>query len=214
MTALLERLLALHGLVVYAIIAALVFAEDALFVGFVVPGETAAVLGGVAASRGHVGVAGMLAVVAVAAIAGDSVGYEVGRWFGPRLLDSRLVRGRRQRLDQARDFLARRGGAAVLLGRLVAFFRAVMPALAGIAGLRYRVFLTYNAIGGILWATGTVMLGYLAGNSYTTVEHLVGRTAAVAAALIVAITLLTWRLRRHRAQQREPAPDTDQAPVP
>jgi len=156
----------------------------------------------------------MLAVVAVAAIAGDSVGYEVGRWFGPRLLDSRLVRGRRQRLDQARDFLARRGGAAVLLGRLVAFFRAVMPALAGIAGLRYRVFLTYNAIGGILWATGTVMLGYLAGNSYTTVEHLVGRTAAVAAALIVAITLLTWRLRRHRAQQREPAPDTDQAPVP
>ena len=152
----------------------MVFVEDALFVGFVVPGETAAVLGGVAASLGHASLPGMMVTVVAAAIVGDSVGYEVGRHLGPRLVSSRMLRSRRERLDRAREFLARRGGAAVFLGRFVAFFRAVMPALAGTAGMRYRRFLAFNAAGGIVWGAGVVLLGYLAGTSYAAVERTVG----------------------------------------
>jgi membrane-associated protein len=203
MSGVVERLLALHGAVVYVIVGVVVFAEDALFFGFVLPGETAAIIGGVAASQRHVSLVATMVVVVAAAILGDSAGYEVGRHFGPRLLDSRLLRSRRRRLDSARDLLARRGGAAVFLGRFVAFFRAVMPALAGSAPMPYPKFLAYNAAGGIVWGAGCVVLGYLAGNSYRTVEHAVGRGTAVAAAVIVVALVVGWRIRRHRRQGSE-----------
>lgn len=151
MTGFLDQLLAAGPGVVLAVV--VVFIEDALFVGFVVPGETAALLGGVAAQMGHLPLAAVIATVVVAAIAGDTVGYEVGRHLGPRLLRLRAFDNRRARLDRAQDFLARRGGMAVLLGRWVAFFRAVMPALAGASRMPYRTFLTYNAIGGLVWGS-------------------------------------------------------------
>jgi membrane protein DedA with SNARE-associated domain len=198
MSGLLGRLLALNGLVVYLIIAALVFAEDALFIGFVVPGETAAILGGVAASLGHVSLPLMIAIVVAAAIVGDSVGYEIGRRLGSRLLDTRLLRHRRDRLENATDLLARRGGAAVFLGRFIAFFRAVMPALAGAAKMPYRRFLAYNAAGGLVWGSGSVLVGYLAGNSYQAVQHYVGTGIAIAVAAIVIVGLVIWRVRAHR----------------
>jgi membrane protein DedA with SNARE-associated domain len=202
MSGLLDRLLSIQGPLLYALIAAVVFVEDALFVGFVVPGETAAVLGGVAASLGHASLPVMIVVVVAAAIVGDSVGYEVGRLFGSRLLASRLLRSRQERLDGARAFLARRGGMAVFLGRFVAFFRAVMPALAGIAEMHYRRFLAYNAAGGIVWGAGAVLLGYLAGNSYAAIERTVGRDIAIAVALVAVAALIVWRLRRHRIEKR------------
>jgi membrane-associated protein len=202
MTALLDRLLSIQGPLLYALVAAVVFVEDALFVGFVVPGETAAVLGGVAAGLGHASLPVMILVVVAAAIVGDSVGYEVGRQFGPRLLDGRMLRSRRARLDGARAFLARRGGAAVFLGRFVAFFRAVMPALAGIAEMHYARFLVYNAAGGIVWGVGVVLLGYGAGNSYAAIESAVGRDVAIVVAVVAVVALIVWRLRRHRIEKR------------
>ena len=188
---------------VYLIVGALVFAEDALFVGFVLPGETAAVLGGVAARFGHASLPVMLLVVVAAAIIGDSVGYEVGARFGPRLLRLRLLRRHESRLDGARDRLARRGGLAVFLGRFVAFLRAVMPALAGASHMPYRRFLGYNAAGGLVWGTASVLLGYLAGSSYAALEKTAGRATAIAAAALVVAALVAWRIRRYRADRRD-----------
>jgi membrane-associated protein len=198
---LLERILAVNGAVVYALVALLVFAEDALFVGFVLPGETAAILGGVDASRGHITLWLTILTVVVAAVVGDTVGYEIGRHFGFRVLHWRRLDRMRDRLDRAEDFLARRGGAAVFLGRFVAFFRAVMPFLAGTARMPYPRFLAYNAAGGVCWGTGFVLLGYLAGNSYQAVERAVGRGAALAVLGIVLLAVAVWRLRKHRAER-------------
>ncbi|MEV4757083.1 DedA family protein [Micromonospora sp. NPDC049559] len=203
-----DRLVALHGTVVYLLVGALVFVEDALFVGFVIPGETAAILGGVAAGLGHVSLTLMIIVVVLAAVVGDSVGYEVGRRFGPRLLDHRLLRHRRERVESARQLLVRRGGRAVFLGRFVAFFRAVMPALAGAANMPYHRFLAFNAAGGLVWGGGSVIAGYLAGNSYQTVERYIGRGSAIAVAAVAVVALVAWRIRvrrreRHREEQEE-----------
>ena len=195
MAALVDRLLGLHGLIVYLVVGLLVFAEDALFVGFVLPGETAAVLGGVAASRGHVSLTVMCLTVVAAAIVGDSVGYEIGNRYGTRLLSVRPLHRRRDRLDAARTTLARRGGPAVFLGRFVAFMRAVMPFLAGTSRMHYRRFLAYNAAGGLVWGVGTVLLGYLAGNSYAVIEKTAGRATAIVVAGLVAASLLAWRIR-------------------
>jgi membrane-associated protein len=200
-SSLMDSVLTAPPALVYLVVGVLVFAEDALFIGFVIPGETAAVLGGVAAARGNVGLAGMLAVVVLAAVVGDSVGYEVGRAAGPRILRARSLVRHRERIDTARDLLARRGSAAVFLGRSVAFFRAVMPALAGMAVMPYRRFLIANAAGGIVWGVATVLLGYLAGNSYERVEKAFGRGAAVTLAVVVLVAVAAWALRRRRSER-------------
>jgi membrane-associated protein len=202
MSAFVDRLLGVPGWVVLVVVGLIVFAEDALFVGFVLPGETVAVLGGVAAKFGHVPLAGVLAVVVVAAIVGDSVGYEVGRRLGPRILRTRFLRDRQRGIEQARGFLARRGGAAVFLGRWLALFRALMPALAGTARMPYGTFLVWNAAGGVAWGVAVVLLGYVAGASYKTIESRFGTGAAIVLAAIVVLALVVWRVRRHLHQRR------------
>jgi membrane protein DedA with SNARE-associated domain len=211
-TGLLDRVLNLHGVVIYLVVGLLVFVEDALFVGFVIPGETAAILGGVAASRSNVSIVLICAVVVAAAIVGDTVGYEIGARYGSRLLSTRLVRRHEHRIDAARATLARRGGPAVFIGRFVAFFRAVMPFLAGTSRMHYRRFLAYNAAGGLVWGIGAALLGYLAGNSYEAIEKTFGRVAAIVAAVLVVAALVAWSIRRRR---RERAPNPPEAgPTP
>jgi membrane protein DedA with SNARE-associated domain len=198
MSGLVDRLLGLPGWLVLLIAGAVVLAEDALFVGFVLPGETVALLAGAAAKLGHVSLTGVLVVVILAAIVGDTVGYEIGRHLGLRVLGLGVFRKRRRRLHDAQDFLSRRGGSAVFLGRWVAFFRAVMPALAGVARMPYPRFLAYNAAGGVAWGATVVLLGYAAGASYARVEKSVGPGAALVVLAIVVVAVVVWRVRSHR----------------
>ncbi len=186
---------------VYLVVGAVVFAEDAFFAGFVIPGETAAILGGVSASLGHTSLAWMLVVVCVAAVAGDSVGYEVGRTLGARLLQHRALDKHGHRVEKAQDFLRRRGGSAVFLGRWTAFLRAMMPAMAGSARMPYPRFLVWNAVGGIAWGVTVVVAGHVAGRSYEKVAHYLGRGAAIVVAAIVVIALVVWHFRRERAEE-------------
>jgi membrane protein DedA with SNARE-associated domain len=197
-----DRVLGLPGWLVLLITGLVVFAEDAVFVGFVIPGETVALLAGAAAKLGHVSLAGVLVVVVLAAIAGDTVGYEIGRHAGPRVLQWPVLQKRRRRLDDAREFLARRGGSAVFLGRWVAFFRAVMPALAGTARMPYRRFLAFNAAGGLAWGATVVLLGYVAGASYARVEKFIGRDAALVVLAVVVVAVVARRLSRRRGDRR------------
>ncbi len=201
MTRFLDPILGAPSWTVLLVVGLVVFAEDAIFVGFVVPGETAAVLGGVAASRGHVSVVAVVAVVVLAAIVGDSVGYEIGRVLGPRILSLDIVEKRRERVDKAREFLARRGGVAVFLARWTAFLRAVMPALAGMARMPYLRFLSFNAMGGIAWGTAVVLVGYFAGESFSRVDTYLGRGAAIVLAVLVLAGLGVWIYRRRRAER-------------
>lgn len=203
MTSFLDPLLGAPSWAVLLVVGMVVFAEDALFVGFVVPGETAAILGGVAASRSHVSLSAVVAVVIAAAVIGDTVGYEVGRQVGSRILALPIMARRRRRLDAAQAYLARRGGMAVLLGRWTAFFRAVMPALAGSARMPYGRFLVYNATGGIAWGMAVVLAGYFAGESFNRVEHVMGTVAAVVLAVLVVAGLVIWQVSRRRREAAE-----------
>jgi len=205
LSGLVDRILNLDPTLVYVAVTLLVFAEDAIFVGFVIPGETAALIGGVVASHGRVQLWLVVVLVVAAAIVGDSVGYEIGRRIGPRILRLRILDKRRRRLDDAQAFLRRRGGTAVFLGRFVAFFRAVMPALAGISRMHYRRFLAFNASGGLVWGVGFVVLGFVAGDSYQRIEDTVGRGLAIGIVAVVVVVIVVWRLRRHFAEKRADA---------
>jgi membrane protein DedA with SNARE-associated domain len=203
----LHSVLDLHSWSAYLLVGFLAFAEAAVFVGFVLPGETAVVLGGVLANRGQVGLAQMILVVVVAAIVGDSVGYEVGRKFGHRVLELRVLQKRAVAVDKASAYLRAKGGRAVFLGRFTAFLRAVMPGLAGTANMHYPRFLAFNAAGGIVWGTGYVLLGYLAGASYERIEKVAGR-ASTALVVVVVLALAANAVRLRRKERRgEGTPD-------
>lgn len=200
MTALTDALLAVPAPAAYALVAALVFAEAALFVGFVLPGETAVLLGGVLAATGRLYLPVVIVLVVVAAVVGDSVGYEVGRHLGPRVLSTRPLRRHARRLDGARRLLRERGGWAVFLARFTAFLRAVVPALAGVSRMPYRRFLLFNAAGAVVWGAGVVLLGFSAGHSYPALERTLGRTSAVLLAVVAiagVVALVVRRRRRH-----------------
>jgi membrane-associated protein len=201
-----EWLSHLSGPAVYAVVAALVFGEDALFFGFVLPGETAAIVGGVLANQGRVSLLVIMLVVVVAAIIGDSVGYMIGCLAGHKILTTRPLHRYRARIAEAENLVESRGGVAVFLGRFIAFFRSTVPALAGSLRMPYRTFLLFNVLGGVVWGVGYVLLGYLSGAAYTQVEHHVGRLSATLLAIAVVAGLL-WARRRRRTR-RKPPPDT------
>jgi len=196
----------MSGWVAYLVIAALVFGETAVFVGFVLPGEISVVLGGVLASRGHLNLPVLILIVVAAAIGGPMAGYEIGRRMGDRLFEARGLRRVQAGVYKARQFLRERGGLAVLAGRFVAVVRALMPAAAGAAGVRYRSFTLHNIAGGLIWGVGYCLLGYLAGSAYEVVARRVGTGLAVAIAALVAAAIALWLIRRHRAGGRAERP--------
>ncbi|HSP36140.1 MAG TPA: DedA family protein [Frankiaceae bacterium] len=200
-SSILHSILDLHGLPAYLLVGFLAFAEAAIFIGFVLPGETAVVLGGVLAQMHHVGLIRMILVVVIAAIVGDSIGYEVGRHYGDRVLRLPVLRKRAAAIDRAASYLRAKGGRAVFIGRFTAFLRAVMPGLAGTARMHYPRFLAFNAAGGIVWGTGFVLIGYAAGASYAKVEKVAGR-ASTGILILVVLALAGNALRLRRKERR------------
>ena len=205
MHAVTDAITSLPPVAAYLIIVALVFGEAAVFIGFVLPGETAVVLGGFLASTSHLDILTLCVLVFAAAVVGDSVGYEVGKQVGPRVMGARIFHRHQDRLNRAQLLLRDRGGPAVLLGRFTAFFRAVMPGLAGLSAMRYRTFLVWNAAGGFVWGVGFSLLGYFAGTSYERVATLVGRGTAVAIVVLVGAVLIGVHVRRQRAERADSA---------
>ncbi len=195
-----DAITSMPPLAAYTLIGLLVFGEAAVFIGFVLPGGTAVVLGGFLASRHELEIVTLCVLVFVAAVVGDTVGYEVGKHFGPRLMRLKIFARHQERMDSASDMLRRRGGPAVFLGRFTAFFRAVMPGLAGLSQMPYRTFLPWNALGGLIWGVGFSLVGYFAGESYDKVATQIGRGTAIAVAVLVIAALVVWHFRRRRAE--------------
>jgi membrane protein DedA with SNARE-associated domain len=196
---LLQPLLSLHGWQAYLLVGALIAAEAAIMIGFVFPGETAAILGGVLASKGGVTLAGITATVILCAIAGDSIGYWVGDKWGRQLLQFGPLKKRQKGIDIALDQLARRGPVAVFVGRFTAFLRAVIPGLAGVSKMRYRVFLGANVLGAICWGLLYVLLGYFVGER---VEKATGIASDVLLGLIFVLIVVLF-IRHRRKEKRE-----------
>ncbi|HUX04348.1 MAG TPA: DedA family protein [Acidimicrobiales bacterium] len=200
----LSELQQLSGGLVYALVALLVFGEAALFIGFVLPGETSVIVAGVVASQGHVNIDVLCALVVAAAIVGDSVGYAVGHRYGEHLLRLPIIRKREVALQRALEGLRQRGPVYVFIGRFTAFLRAVMPGLAGMSKMHYRRFLIANALGGIVWGVGYALLGYFAGSALSTIESYASWLGIILLILVFALlTALHFRRRRREAIEEE-----------
>ena len=195
-----------HGPVAYIVCGALVFGEAAVLLGFVIPGETAALIGGFLASQHHVNLVLMVVVIVSCAIVGDSIGYEVGKYLGPWLLKRRLLRNN-PGVRRGTELIARFGGPAVFLGRWIALARALVPGLTGMSGMAYRKFLFFNALGGIAWGTTFVLIGFAAGKSYAAVAKTIGTYSLVVVGAVV-VGVVVFVVIRRRRERRRWGPDT------
>lgn len=176
-------------------------AETALLVGFLVPGEVTAILGGIIASHGRVPLPAVLAAAIGGACCGDSIGYFAGRKFGSGTFGKR----RRRRWPEARAFL-RRGGIAVFLGRFTPFIRTIMPAAAGAAKMRYRRFLPWNLAGGVLWGASSTLVGYWGGRNAEVIVHRAGLAALGLLLVVLVVLAILWRrFEKNRRRRRRKA---------
>lgn len=188
---------------VYGLVALLVFGEAALFIGFVLPGETSVIIAGVVASQGHVNIGLLCVLVVVAAIVGDSVGYAIGSRYGEQLLKIPIIRNRRAAIDRALEGLRRRGPIYVFVGRFTAFLRAVMPGLAGMSKMHYRRFLFANALGGVIWGVSFTLLGYFAGNALTKIERYASWLGLSLLLVMIGVFVTIHFVRKRKEAERE-----------
>ena len=195
---LLEAFLSIPAPWVVAAVFLLSAAETALFIGLLLPGELAVILGGVLASRAHVPLTAVLAASVAGPIVGDSIGYWLGRRYG----ENRAHKRRRRHWARARTWVKKKGAPAVFLGRFVAFVRSFIPAAAGVSKMSYGKFLPWNVAAGVLWGAGSALLGYFAGANFEAVAHAMGwlglTLLGVAIAILAVVRVLGGRSRRRR----------------
>ena len=156
----------------YIGIFAAVFAESGLFFGFFLPGDSLLFTAGLLASQGLLNIALLLLLTAIAAISGDSAGYAFGRHIGPRIFtreDSFFFH--KKHAKRAEAFFERYGGKTLILARFMPIVRTFVPIVAGVGTMRYKTFLAYNIIGGVLWTFLVMLLGYFLGRVIPNVDH-------------------------------------------
>ena len=186
----------------YVLLFLLCLFEASAFLGLVVPGESAQLIAGVVAEQGRLSLWACIVWSVLGAILGDSLGYEIGRHFGPRLRRTWL--GRKvgdERWEKAHDFVRRNGGRSIFFGRFVGVLRALVPAIAGDARMPYRQFFIWNVAGALVAAPGVIVLGYAAGSSYEVVEKRLGQSTSVL--LVAVIAYFVFRHLRARRRARD-----------
>ena len=186
-------------------IAAIVFAESGLLIGFLLPGDSllftaGAIAAGVFASLSvHLNLAVLLPAVAIAAMAGDQVGYLFGKSVGATLAtreDSRFFN--RDHLEKAQGFFDRHGPKALVMARFIPVARTFTPIVAGAGRMHYRTFVAYNVVGGLLWSVGVTLLGYWFGQVAVIRDHI---ELALIGIGVVSVIPVAVELLRHRRSE-------------
>ena len=188
-------------------ILAIVFAECGLLVGFFLPGDSLLFTAGLLVASGHLSTPiGLLCVlISIAAIAGNLVGYEIGRSLGPAVFkrpESRLFR--REYVDHTQAFFDKYGGRAILLARFVPIVRTFITVMAGVGKMDRRTYTIYSIVGGALWGTSITLLGFWLGNVEFVKKNLEFILIGV---VLVSVLPVAFEVLR---QRRAPDAETDQ----
>jgi membrane-associated protein len=180
----------------------IVFAESGLFFGFFLPGDSLLFTAGLFAAQGILNLPLILVGCFVAAVAGDQVGYVFGQRVGPALFrrpDSRLFK--QEYVTRAQAFFEKHGPKTIVLARFVPIVRTFAPILAGVGSMRYRTFVSYNLVGGFLWAVGVTLLGYGLGELIPNIDaYLLPIIAVIIGISLMPVFFEWWRRRRESAR--------------
>lgn len=186
-----------------ALIAAIIFGESGMFIGFFFPGDTLLLSAGVFAASGKLSLATLIPVVALAAIIGDNVGYQIGKRYGHYLFrkpDGVLFR--QEYVKDAEKFYAKYGSKAMLFAHFVPVVRTFAPAVAGVARMNYKQFVIFDAIGDTAWAALVTLIGYWFGSKIHNLDRYILLTVAAAMILTLGPTfyhVIKLHLRKRKA---------------
>ena len=185
---------------------AVVFAESGLLVGFFLPGDSLLFTAGFLASGPssvdealHLPLGFLLIGTFVAAVAGDQVGYLLGRRAGPAIFrrpNSRFFK--QENVDKAHAFFDKYGAKTIVLARFVPVVRTFAPIVAGVSRMNYRTFVTFNVVGGALWAIGVTLLGYFLGQVDFIEQNLELAILTVVAISVLPIVIELWKARKEK----------------
>jgi membrane-associated protein len=160
----LPAIIAQYGLWAYGLLFLVIFCETGLVFAPFLPGDSLLFLAGILAGVGSLQPVLLVAVLIVAAILGDSLNYWVGATFGKRILRTRWSIIKEDHIFQTEAFFDRFGGNAIILARFIPYVRTLAPFIAGVVGMRYGTFATYNVIGALVWVPTLVIAGYAIGS--------------------------------------------------
>lgn len=148
----------------YLLLAGIVFAETGLLLGFFLPGDSLLFTVGVVAGAGHLNIGLIVLVLIAAAVTGDAVGYQLGKRAGPAIFNRPSNRVfKQEHLLRTKEFYEKHGGKTIIYARFVPIIRTFAPFVAGVAGMSYSKFLSFNIFGGIGWVCSMTLLGYFIG---------------------------------------------------
>lgn len=181
-----------------------VFAECGLLIGFFLPGDSLLFTAGLLVKQGTMSQPIWLVclLITVAAVAGNQVGYMIGRKAGPAVFsrpDSRLFK--QEYVDKSYAFFDKYGARAIVLARFVPIVRTFITVTAGVGKMDYRTYLTYTVIGGVLWGTGVTLLGYALGSVAFVADHIELILIGIVAVSLVPVAV---ELLRARSRSRNP----------
>jgi len=187
-------------------VAAVIFAESGLLIGFFLPGDSLLFTAGFLTSAGYVpiNIHVLVTILFIAAALGDSVGYMFGRRVGPRIFNrpnSRIFK--QENVQKASEFYEKHGGKTIILARFMPVIRTFAPVIAGVAKMKYQTFLTYNIIGALIWAVGITYAGYFIGGYFQSIgvepDHVL--LPIVALILLTSVIPPLWHLMKDKKQR-------------
>jgi len=191
------QIAAQNGHWLYLILFVIIFAETGLVVMPFLPGDSILFIAGTVIATADLNVHLLVVVLIAAAILGDTVNYSIGHYIGPRAFDRPDSRWfKQEHLRRTQSFYDRYGGVTIIIGRFVPIIRTFAPFLAGVAGMTYARFLSYNVVGGVLWIVSLVYAGYLFGNIPWVKENLAWIVLGIVIVSLVPIAVQFVKERR------------------
>ncbi len=191
----LGQMITTYGVATYVILFAIIFVETGLVIMPFLPGDSLLFVAGTFGALGSLNILTLIAVLSTAAIAGDTVNYWIGHFFGQRIEKSSYMVRNQLYLEKTRGFFKKHGGKAVVLARFVPIIRTFAPFVAGAANMHYGRFVFFNIWGGVLWVTVFILMGYLFGNIGFVKENLTILVVGIVVISVLPIAFTAWRSR-------------------
>src|SRR6266550_4838314 len=179
-------------------LAAIVFSETGLLVGVFLPGDSLLVTAGLLAARGYLNVYALAPVLTLAAIFGNSVGYSIGRATGPRVFrrENSLFFNKKHAI-RAHEFYQKYGHKTIVLAQFMPVIRTFAPVVAGVGGMRFRHFITFNIIGAFIWIWSMLGIGYFLGSYIPGIDQHI----EIVVVIVIFLSILPAIIGRYRAKR-------------
>jgi membrane-associated protein len=190
-----------YGVLSYAIIFIIIFAETGFVFTPFLPGDSLLFAAGAFAAIGSFRLSLLLLLLFLAAVLGDTANYWIGRYFGQKIIDHPKFPLNQSHVDKTQKFYDRHGGKTIFLARFIPIIRTFAPFVAGLGRMNYRKFIAYNLAGGFVWVFAFTFLGYFFGNIPSVKDNF---SLVILGIIVVSVLPMTIELFRSRAGQTRP----------